>query len=147
MSDEWLTPQVLRCGEPMDPLEVAGDVDALLAVAVAYSHHEAFLASYREDYPKLSASPGIIEFTMSARTTIGGYEALWRAAGGQGYPRPVGWWQSFALLAACLYYVAMVSAQVEFEDPELLAELRDNAVIAIAMYWALREWGQKRGYK
>lgn len=57
-------------------------------------------------------------------------------------------WRYIALLAAALYFINFTAAQVVFTDPDdLLAELRDNAAYAIAMYGALRFWGQKRGYK
>lgn len=73
-------------------------------------------------------------------------EANVPAVGGEDWL--VEWWRWLAGLLASLYFTATVSAQVEITKPDdLIAELRDNAVVAIAIYAALVSRGRKRGYK
>jgi hypothetical protein len=57
------------------------------------------------------------------------------------------WCRCLALLSAALYFVAYTSAQIEFTDQDLLTALQENAVTATAAYWAMRNWGQRRGWK
>jgi hypothetical protein len=57
----------------------------------------------------------------------------------------VEWWRSAAILAALLYFTCSVAAADIF-GPDVLDELRDNAIAAIAIYGALREWNRRKGH-